>query len=123
MSDDLPRKSRSVRPLRWGLWITAAYLVVVVPCAVIFQLHMQEYSPFAYIAHYGSYPAVLILDGFFRHEMNVIERLPHFSNFIGWAVVIGLAAVIYFAAAVAAGWVWRGLRALFAPREPRKSGA
>jgi hypothetical protein len=112
MSDEHPRNPRLVRPLRWGLWAAAGYLVVTVPCVVIFYHHMQEYSPFAYIAHYASYPGYLILIGFFRDAMNAIERLPHWSNLIGYALLIGVSACVYFAGGVAAGLIFRALRAL-----------
>ena len=91
---------RGLLRYRWGIITAAVYLLITVPCSVIYLLHPHEYSVPAFIMVYTS---VL------RRQMLYIGRLTH-GQLIALAVVLTVTAVVYFTVAQALAWILKTIR-------------
>ncbi len=111
-------KDRGFQRLRWGCFFAGLYLLVSVPCAVVYQMHRHEYSIPMLVVSYASFPVQFVMVGVLRPFTAHIERWPHGEVWF-LSILLGMTTLFYFFVGQSLGWVVRTTASFFSRQRER----
>ena len=111
-------KNRTFQRLKWGFLFAGLYLLVSVPCAVLYQTHRHEYSIPMLIVSYASFPVHFIIVDVLRPFTAHIERWPHGEIWF-LSMLLGVTTLLYFFLGQSLGWVVRAITRFFSSQHER----
>jgi hypothetical protein len=111
-------KNRRFQRLKWGLIFAGLYLLVSVPCAVVYRMHRHEHSISMLIVSHASFPVRFMMVGVLRPFTAQIERWPHGEIWF-LSILLGMTTLLYLFLGQSLGWVVRTTASFFSRQRER----
>ena len=100
------RQGHAFQQLKWGVVFAGLYLLVSVPCAVIYLIDRHEYSIPMLIVSYASFPVQFVISDGLRPLTAHIGHWPYGEVWL-LSILLGATTLLYFLLGQSLGWVVR----------------